>query len=312
MLRYIFKRLLWLIPVILGVTVILFALQAIVPGDPADLALGDQANAEDKYEWREKQGLNDPIIVQYGKYMANLVLHGDFGNSYRTGKPVADEIFSSWPITFVLALGSTLFAAVIGIILGIISALQRGKIADSILRVFSMLGISMPQFWFAILMIILFAVKLKWFPVSGLYGLKYWVLPMLSLGILNSATVLRISRSSVLDNVQQDYVNTARAKGQTEGVIIRHHILRNAMIPIITSVGILFSTALGGSMVIEQIFSIPGIGSMMITAINNRDYSQLRGGVLTVALTATVINLLIDIIYALFDPRVRERFKAKG
>ena len=157
-----------------------------------------------------------------------------------------------------------------------------------------------------------FALKLKWFPVSGLYGPSYWVLPIATLGILGSAGILRITRSSVLDNIQQDYVDTARAKGQNESVIMRHHILRNAVIPIITSIGILFSNSLGGSMVIEQIFSIRGIGDLMMNAINNRDYSMLRGGVMTVALTAAAVNLIMDIVYALFDPRVRDRFKNNG
>lgn len=312
MVKYIVKRILWLVPVILGVTIILFTLQALVPGDPADLALGDSASAEDKTEWRAQYGLDDPIIVQYGRYMYNLFLKGDFGKSYRTGSPVVNEIASRWPTTFVLALGSTAAASVIGILFGIISALCRGKWIDNVLRVFSMLGISLPQFWFALLMILQFSVNMKWFPVSGLYGPRYWVLPIATLSILGSATILRISRSSVLDCVAADYVDTARAKGQKQYKIISHHILRNALIPIITSIGILFSTSLGGSMVIEQIFGIPGLGDMMITAINNRDYSMLRAGVLITAITAAVINLLIDILYAAFDPRVKERFKHNG
>lgn len=312
MLRYIGKRILWLFPVIIGVTIILFVLQAMVPGDPADLALGDSASVEDKAKWREQYGLDEPIAVQYGKYMYNLVFKGDFGKSYRTGMPVANEVVSSWPITFVLALVSTLIASIIGIILGIISALCRGKWIDSLLRVFSMLGISVPHFWFGLLMILLFAVKLKWLPVSGLYGPEYWVLPIVVLSILSSATILRISRSSVLDCVAADYVNTARAKGQKERKIISHHILRNALIPIITTIGISFSASLAGSMVMEQIFVIPGLGTLLITAINNRDYSMLRAGVLLTAITAAIINLLMDILYAAFDPRVKDRLKNNG
>lgn len=244
--------------------------------------------------------------------MYNLCLKGDFGKSYRTGNPVASEIINRWPTTFILALGSTAIASIIGIIFGIISALCRGKWIDNLLRIFSMLGISLPQFWFALLMILLFSVQLKIFPVSGLYGIEYWVLPIMTLAILGSATILRISRSSVLDCVRADYVDTAKAKGQSNRKIISHHILKNALIPIITSIGILFSTSLGGSMVIEQVFGIPGLGDLMITAINNRDYSQLRAGVLITAITAAIINLLIDILYAFFDPRVRDRFKNKG
>lgn len=312
MLRYIIKRILWLIPVLIGVTIVLFALQSVTPGDSADLALGDNASDEDKYEWREQYGLNDPIVIQYGAFIYKLVTKGDLGNSYRTGKPVTEEVIERWPTTFTLALGSTLLAAVIGIVLGIASALYRGKWFDSLLRLFSMLGISIPQFWLALLFIIAFALNLKILPVSGLYGPKYWVLPIATLGLLGSATILRITRSAMLDNIQQDFVDTAKAKGQTEAVVIRHHILKNAMIPIITCIGILFATSLGGSMVMEQIFCMPGLGDLMITAINNRDYSQLRAGVMVVAITVAIVNLLIDIIYAFFDPRVRDRFKTKG
>ena len=306
--RYIIKRLLWMIPVLRGISILIFALQVITPGDPADMALGDNATEEQKEEWREKYDLDKPIVVQYGKYMWNIITKGDFGNSYRTGKPITQQILERWPTTFMLAFFTTVIAAIIGITLGIFSALYRGKWFDNVARFFGMLGISMPNFWFALLLIMLFALDLKWFPVSGWYGPKYWVLPSLTLGILGSAAVLRITRSSMLDNIQADFVRTARAKGQTERVVTLHHILKNAMIPITTNIGFQFAMGLAGTMVMEQIFAIAGLGNLMVTAINNRDYPQLRGSILLVAVTVCVVNLIVDILYAVFDPRVKARY----
>lgn len=306
--RYIIKRLLWMIPVLLGISILIFALQVITPGDPADMALGDNATEEQKEEWREKYDLDKPIVVQYGKYMWNIITKGDFGNSYRTGKPITQQILERWSTTFMLAFFTTVIAAIIGITLGIFSALYRGKWFDNVARFFGMLGISMPNFWFALLLIMLFALDLKWFPVSGWYGPKYWVLPSLTLGILGSAAVLRITRSSMLDNIQADFVRTARAKGQTERVVTLHHILKNAMIPITTNIGFQFAMGLAGTMVMEQIFAIAGLGNLMVTAINNRDYPQLRGSILLVAVTVCVVNLIVDILYAVFDPRVKARY----
>lgn len=309
MAKYIGKRILWMIPVLIGVTLLLFLLQAITPGDPADLALGDNATAEQKTEWRAKYGLDEPVVVQYGKYMWGIITRGDFGNSYKTGKSVTGQIIERWPTTFLLALLTTLVSALIGVTLGIFSALYHGKWIDNVTRFFGMLGISMPNFWFALLLIQLFALKMKWLPVSGWYGPKYWILPAMTLGILGSASLLRITRSAMLDNIQADYVRTARAKGQSEKTVTLHHILKNAMIPITTNIGFQFSMGLAGTMILEQIFAISGLGNLMVTAINNRDYPQLRGSIILVAATICVVNLLVDILYALFDPRVKARYK---
>jgi len=309
MLKYIGKRILWMIPVLIGVTLLLFLMQSITPGDPADLALGENATAAQKTEWRERYGLEDPILVQYGKYMWNIISKVDFGNSYKTGKPVTRQILQRWPTTFLLAFLTTIVSALIGVTLGIFSALYRGKWFDNVARFFGMLGISMPNFWFALLLIQLFALRLKVLPVSGWYGPKYWILPSLTLGILGSASLLRITRSAMLDNIQADYVRTARAKGQRESKVTLHHILKNAMIPITTNIGFQFSMGLAGTMVLEQIFAISGLGNLMVTAINNRDYPQLRGSVILVAATICVVNLLVDILYALFDLRVKARYK---
>ena len=308
MVRYVIRRLLLMIPVIIGVTLLIFMLQAFTPGDPAKLALGNDATEEELQQWREERDLNAPILVQYGKYMWG-VLHGDFGISYRSPKNITTTIFERWPTTFLVAILSVSISALIGIALGIIAALHRNSWVDSFARFLGMLGVSMPNFWFALLMIMQFALNLKWFPVSGFYGPEYWVLPMATVGILGSAGLLRLTRSAVLDSLSADYIRTARSKGQKEGNIVLHHVLRNALIPIVTSIGEHFAAALGGTIILEQIFAIPGLGQLMVNAIYQRDYPLIRGSVLLVAVTASVVNLLVDLIYAWIDPRVMAAFR---
>ena len=308
MVRYVIRRLLLMIPVIIGVTLLIFMLQAFTPGDPAKLALGNDATEEELQQWREERDLNAPILVQYGKYMWG-VLHGDFGISYRSPKNITTTIFERWPTTFLVAILSVSISALIGVALGIIAALHRNSWVDSFARFLGMLGVSMPNFWFALLMIMQFALNLKWFPVSGFYGPEYWVLPMATVGILGSAGLLRLTRSAVLDSLSADYIRTARSKGQKEGKIVLHHVLRNALIPIVTSIGGYFAAALGGTIILEQIFAIPGLGQLMVNAIYQRDYPLIRGSVLLVAVTASVVNLLVDLIYAWIDPRVMAAFR---
>lgn len=309
--RYIIKRLLLMIPVIIGVTLLIFLLQAFTPGDPAQLALGSDATEAELEQWREERGLNDPIIVQYVKYMWG-VLHGDLGISYRSPKNITRTIIERWPTTFLVALLSVSISAVIGIVLGILAALNRNNWIDSVARLIGMLGVSMPNFWFALLMIMYFAVEKKWFPVSGFGTPAHWVLPMATVGILGSCGLLRLTRSAVLDSLSADYVRTARSKGQKESKVVIHHVLRNALIPIVTSVGGHFAGALGGTIIIEQIFAIPGLGQLMVNAIYQRDYPLIRGSVVLVAVTASVVNLLIDLVYAAIDPRVKASFKSSG
>lgn len=311
MLKYILKRLFQLIPVILLVIFLIYVLQFLAPGDPAVLRLGTDATPEELEEWRESYGLNDPLLVQFGKYLVGIVTRGDLGKSYRTGQPVADEIFQRWPVTFTLAIMTNVVGFSLGLVLGVVSALNRNSWIDNLVRVFGMVGSAMPTFWFALLLIMLFSIKLKWLPVSGWYGIQYWILPAVTQGVLSAAAYMRNVRASVLDNVRQDFVRTARAKGQKESVVIRHHIMGNAMIPIVTAIGMNFATALGGTMIIEQVFAIPGLGRFMVESINNRDFPQLRASIILTAITVTVINLLIDIAYAFIDPRIKSRF-SKG
>lgn len=310
MLRYALKRLLALLPVLLGVALLIFTIMYFTPGDPAVLQLGDQATEQQLADWRAARDLDKPFFVQFGKYIWGIVSRGDFGISYKTGKAVSTAILERFPTTFVLAMATCLVAMVVGILLGIVAANHQNTWIDSLARIFGIVGISMPNFWFALLLILVFAVKLRMFPVSGWYGPKYMVLPAIALGLAHAASLMRITRSSMLDCIRQDYVTTARAKGQTEGVITRHHILRNAMIPIITAAGTAFGVALGGALITEQIFSIPGLGSLMVNAITNRDYPQVRGSVLLLATSYSLVNLLVDLLYAAIDPRIKALYQS--
>lgn len=312
MTRYIIKRIFMMIPVLIGVSVLLFVIQALTPGDPANIVLGQDATIEEKEAWREENGLNKPIIVQYGQYIVNIVTKGDFGYSYRNGKPITEDLIQRWPITLKTALLSLLVAAVIGIPLGILSGLKRGTVLDSVVRTFGILGTSIPNFWLALMLIVIFSLNFRILPVSGSYGPKYWVLPIGTLGVINAASIMRYTRSAVLDNVQQDFVRTARAKGQKEAKIIMHHIMGNAMIPIVTCIGIFLVSNMAGAIVIEQIFSLPGLGTLMINAVTQRDYPVLRGCILLIAVSTCVINLLVDLIYAAIDPRIKARLRKEG
>jgi len=308
MLRYTFRRILLMIPVLVGVTFIIFLLQSFTPGDPATLVLGNDATEQELHDWRENFGLNDPLVVQYIEYMAGVCI-GDFGVSYRTNKNITITLLERWPTTFLVAIYSVTLAVVLGMVLGIVAALKRNTWVDSVVRILAMLGVSMPNFWFALLLIMQFALKWKILPVSGLYGPEYWILPIGSIGILSSAGIMRITRSSMLDSIMADYIRTARAKGQKEFKIVVHHILRNALIPIVTNIGGMVAVNMGGTIIMEQIFAISGLGKQMISAINQRDYPLLRGCVLLIAITTSVVNLVVDLIYAAIDPRVKAAFK---
>ena len=309
MLKYVGKRLLMMIPVLLGVTFIIFSMLYITPGDPARLVLGDSASPEAVEQYREEQGLNDPFLVQYGRYMKNLILHGDLGTSYATKKPVIDLIKDCFPATVKLAFCSMLFALVLGIPIGIISAIKQYSIFDMCSMAFALLGISMPVFWLGLLLTLLFSVKLGWLPCSGFNTPLHLFLPAVSLGAQSVAVITRMTRSSMLEVINMDYIKTARAKGLHEKTVIIRHALGNALIPIITSAGLQFGTLLGGAVLTESIFSIPGIGRLMVDSIKMRDFPTVQGGVLIIALAFSIVNLLVDLLYAFVDPRIKAQYK---
>ncbi len=308
MLRYILRRVLFLIPVLIGVSFIVFSLLYITPGDPARIVLGDQATEEAVQEFRNKEGLNDPFLVQYGRYVLKA-LHGDIGRSYMTRRPVSGEILSAFPATIRLAALSMLIAIIFGIPFGIISAIRQYSFFDSVTMVFAMVGLSMPVFWLGILLILFFSVHLRWLPSSGFNTMAAMILPSVTLAAQSIAIVTRMTRSSMLEVVRQDYIRTVRAKGQKESVVIWRHALGNALIPVVTVVGLQFGHLLGGAVLTESIFSIPGVGRLMVDAIKMRDYPLVQGGVLYIAVAFSLVNLLVDLVYAWVDPRIKAQYK---
>jgi peptide/nickel transport system permease protein len=309
MIKYILKRILSLIPVLLGVTFIVFTLLHLTPGDPARMVLGDQASQQAVDELRDEMGLDDPFLLQFGNYVYKAVVQQDIGDSYITKRPVTEEIMNVFPTTLKLASLSMIFAIIIGIPFGIISAIKQYSVFDSTVMVLALIGISMPVFWLGLLLILFFSVKLHWLPSSGFYSFKHMILPAVTLGAQSVAIITRMTRSSMLEVIRQDYIRTVRAKGQKERVVIIKHALGNALIPIITITGLQFGILLGGAVLTEAIFSIPGVGRLMVESIKMRDYPIVQGGVLYIAIAFSAVNLLVDILYAYVDPRIKAQFK---
>lgn len=304
MLKFTLKRAAYLVLVLIGVSFLVFLLLYMTPGDPVRMMLGESATPEAQEELREEMGLDDPFLVQYGRYMKNIIVHQDLGTSYTTQRPVLDEILNVFPNTVQLAVAAMVIAVVLGVFLGIISAVKQNSLLDNIVMVLALIGTSAPIFWIGILMILLFSVTLGWLPPSGFGSFEQLIMPALALGMQSTAVVARMTRSSMLEVTRQDFVKTARAKGQKESVVIIKHVFRNALIPIITVVGLQFGTLLGGAMLTEVVFSIPGIGRLMIEAIKQRDFPIVQGSVLFVAACFSLVNLAVDLLYAVVDPKV--------
>lgn len=308
MLKYIFKRLLYLIPVLLGVSFIVFFLLYITPGDPARNALGPSAPEAAVKALRLEMGLDDPFLVQFGRYIKNIVTGFNLGNSYITKSPVSEEIISRAGATVTLAFLSITFAVILGIPIGIICAIKQYSIFDNIAMIFALIGISMPVFWLGLLLIMFFSVQLGWLPSSGFSEPAQMVLPAIALGSQSVSVITRMTRSSMLEVIRQDYIQTAKAKGQREKVVVWKHALGNALIPIITIIGTQFGQLMGGALMTEVIFSIPGIGRLMVDSIKMRDMPMVLGCVLFVAVTFSIVNLVVDILYTFVDPRIKTRY----
>ncbi len=311
MLKYIIKRLVLLIPVLIGVVTIVFILNQLMPGDPARMMAGEGASEEAVEALREEMGLNRPLLVQYVDYIVGIFTRGDLGTSYKTGAPVLTEVIERMPTTLILAGISILIAVGIGIPLGIAAATWQNTFIDYFSSIVSFIGVSMPNFWQGLMNILLFSVFLGWFPSSGFYGPEYWVLPCLTVGTSTMATITRTTRSSMLEVIRQDYIRTARAKGLSEYNVIIKHALSNALIPIVTIVGLEFGALLGGAVLTETVFAIPGIGKYMVDAITNRNYPVIMGGVVILAFISSVCNLVIDVLYAYIDPRMKSLYSSK-
>lgn len=303
--NYVIRRLLLLILVLWGVTLVTFILMHVVPGDPAKVLLGKLSGNEALVtKLRHQLGLDKPLIVQYFEFVKG-VLRGDLGNSYKFKASVMSLILERMPATIKLTFGALIIGLLVGLSSGIISAVRRYSIWDTFSMLFAFIGVSMPVFWLAMLLQLLFAVKLGWFHVSGFDGLRDLVLPSVTLGLIYSASIARMTRSSILEVIRMDYVRTARAKGAPERIVISRHVFRNALIPVVTLIGMQFGGLLTGAALTETVFQIPGVGKLLINSTLDLDYPMIQGGVIFVAIIFVLINLFVDILYAYLDPTIR-------
>jgi ABC-type dipeptide/oligopeptide/nickel transport system permease component len=303
MLTFLARRLLHLIPVIFGVSVAVFLMIHLVPGDPARLVAGMEASTQDVEAVRKALGLDRSLPVQYATFVANA-LTGDFGESFRTGRPVLEEIGTRYGNTLMLGLVAVVFGTFLGIVTGIITAVYRDTWIDTTVLAVSLLGISVPTFFLGLLLMLYFSVYLGWLPLTGIGTWQHVVLPAATLAIPNAAIISRITRSSLVEVLNQDYVRTARAKGLGEFVVINGHAVRNALIPVVTVAGLQMGYLLGGAVVTETVFAWPGIGRLIVQSISARDFPVVQAAVLLLALTFVAVNLLTDLLYRLLDPRI--------
>jgi peptide/nickel transport system permease protein len=300
------RRLAIVIPTVVGAVTLVFFFLHMIPGDPVEVMLGETAQQADKEQLREELGLNLPLHIQYGRFIIG-VCKGDLGDSFFYRRPVTQVIAERAPATVELALAAFVVAGLIAIPLGIVAALREGTTVDNASVIFSLLGVSMPNFWLGPLLIILFSINLGWFPVSGREGVSSVVLPAITLGTALAAILSRMTRASLLDRLGEDYLTVARAKGLPEWKVILKHALRNALIPVITVMGLQFGALLSGAIITENVFSWPGIGTLLINAIEARDYPLVQGCILFITLSYVLVNLLTDLFYGWVDPRIRLR-----
>jgi peptide/nickel transport system permease protein len=312
MIRYLASRLAGMVVVMLIVATLVFFITRLAPGDPASVMLGEQASAADIARLRASYGLDQPLPVQFGYWLKELA-HGNLGQSIFLQRPVTQALAERTEPTFFLTLFALVIAMLIGVPCGIAAAVWRGKAIDQAFSGFAMLGASIPSFWLGLLLMEIFAVGLGWFPVAG-YGepgvplstrLHHLVLPAIVLGVVNSALILRFTRASMLDVLGEDHIRTARAKGMSEARVVLHHALRNALIPVITVVGLTFALLIGGAIVTETVFGLPGVGNLVVSAVLRRDYPVIQGALLVIAALYVLINLSIDLLYLVIDPRVK-------
>ena len=307
MLKYIGKRLLWMLPVVLGISFILFTIMDLTPGDPARVILGEYASQEDVDALREEMGLNDNFFVRYGKYIVSAVT-GDLGQSYRTGVPVVEEIAARFPVTLKIAVMAMFIAVFIGIPVGIISAVRQYSFADIVATMSALAFTSIPAFWLGLLLILLLSVQLHLLPAIGSDSWKHLIMPSVSLAAAQMATIMRMTRSTMLEVIRQDYIRTAKAKGAEPRRIIFHHAIKNALLPVITTVGLSISNLLGGALIMENVFGISGLGTLMVNSVKSKDAPMLIGSVMFAAVVAGLVNLSVDVLYTYIDPRIKAQF----
>ncbi len=309
MIRYFLRRVLLLIPVLLGVSIVIFSIVHLAPGDPAEVMLGPSATQEDIANLREQLGLNRPLYVQYGAFLGNA-LRGDLGRSMRSNAPVVEEIMERFPATLTLAVLGMAFAIGIGLPLGLMAALRQNTWVDALCSFIALAGFSIPNFWIALMLMLLLSIYIPILPSSGMDSWKNLIMPTIVLGVQTMAVIARMTRSSMLEVIRQDYVRTAKAKGISDRLVLTRHILSNVMIPVVTIAGLYFGHSLGGVVITETVFSIPGLGRLIVDAIRQHDYPVVQGGVLFFALCVGIVNLLVDLLYAVLDPRIKAQYRA--
>lgn len=307
MAKYILKRLVMMIPVILGMSLFIFIILDMAPGNPAKIILGDKAPPEAIAALEEDLGLNDPLLVRYGNYILSA-LRGDFGTSYSTKLPVFDEIMARFPTTLTLAIGSIVLTVLLGVPIGVLSAVKQYSALDNATMASALILASMPGFWLGTMLMLLFANTLHWLPATGNDSLANFILPWCALAASNMATLVRMTRSNMLEVIRADYITMARSKGASEKIVIFRHALRNVLMPIITIIGMNLGSLLGGTMIIESVFALPGLGTLAVTSVRAKDIPMVLAEVIFIALLAGFINLFVDVLYAYVDPRLRSQY----
>lgn len=310
MYKYVLKRLFWTIAVVIGAAFIIFTVLYFTPGDPAKMAIGSDATEEQLQAVRVQMGLDKPYLAQLGTFLYNVFLRFDLDVSWTYNVPVVEELLNRLPRTLAIGLPSMVVSSVFGILLGVYAAIHQGQWQDSLSMAITMALVSLPAFWLALMMILLFSLKLNWLPPYGIDSISCYVMPVIASSLGPLAVTARQTRSSMLEVKRADYITTARAKGQSEGVITSKHMLPNALLPIITTVGSGFSRVVAGATVIESVYSIPGIGLYLLTGVNGRDFPVIRGCVLFFAVFTSLSMLLVDLVYAYVDPRIKAQYKS--
>ena len=304
-LKYAIKRIVMIIPLLFFITVLVFIMLKFAPGDPAVLMLGPEATVEKIEQVRVELGLNKPLYIQVWDFIIQLILHGDLGRSYQSRRPVIDEIARTLPISAQLALNGMLISTFIAVFIGVLSAVKQYSFLDNVVKIIVLTGVSMPVFWLGLVMIVVFSVYFGILPSAGWGDWQHMILPSLTIAVYPLAILTRLTRSSMLEVIQQNYIRTARSKGLSENAVIYKHALRNAFIPVITVIGIQFGGLISSAVLTETVFAIPGMGRLIVESIFNRDYAIIRGVILVTALIFIIINLIVDLSYSFFDPRIK-------
>lgn len=310
--KFILKRLLYMIPVLLGVAFLVFTILSLTPGDPGTIILGITAKPEDIASLNAQFGYDQPFLVRFFTYIKDIVLHLDLGISYQTREPVINDIMARFPNTLKLTVFSMSLAAIIGISLGIISAVKQYSVLDHVCVITALVFACIPGFWLGLMLMMLFSLKLSLLPSYGAESLKHFVLPTITVSMASAAGLLRLTRSAMLETIRQEYIRTAKAKGASKNRIIIKHALRNALMPVVTTLGTSFGASLGGAIIAETVFAMPGMGTLITTAIRQKDIPMVMGATLFLAVLFSLIILLVDILYAFIDPRIMDKYKKGG